>query len=201
MRLGHKSEIIIHDSKLIGINLGADYVAEHEWGIKELRNSFGITTESVKDKIGFESTKIQTIASKFGFFNGKNNSHGAGFGRYTDSDKNDANNFFYKEEKKFNTYEKALQEMESKLFRSGSVVEISGSWDSSSFAFLMIDRHKKHYDDLVEAFEKRNIAISLGAGHVFENGGLNFLIYDRIPSEIFQGAIETHLSANRLKSD
>lgn len=199
MRLGHKGQIIIVDSQLIGINLGADYVAEHEWGIKELRRDFGITEESVKDKIGFEATKIQSMSKKFGLFDGKNKSHGAGYGRYCEADKNDASNFFYKEDKKFNTYERALQEMEARLFSSRQPEEIVGSWDSSSFAFLMIDKHKKHYDDLIQAFENRNIAISLGASRVFENGGLNFLIYDKIPKQIFQDAINAHLSSNRLK--
>ena len=199
MRLGHKGQIIIEDSQLIGINLGADYVAEHEWGIKELRRDFGITEEYVKDKLGFEATKIQTISKKFGLFEGKNKSNGAGYGRYYESDKNDATNFFYNENKKFNTYEKALKEMEYKLFNSRQPEEIAGCWDGSSFAFLMVDKHKKYYDDLIKAFENKNISISLGANRVFENGGLNFLIYDKIPKQIFEDAINTHLSSNRLK--
>ncbi len=204
MRLGHKGQIIVDDSTLIGINLGADYVAEHEWGIKDLRRDFGITEEYVKGKVGFETTKIQKMSKRFGLFTGKNNSHGAGYGRYSESDKNEVATFFYKEEKEFNPYGGTLKEMESRLFRENTFrpndppLEVIGSWDGSSFAFLMIEKHKKHYDDLIQAFEDKNVAISLGRGQIFENGGLNFLIYDRIPKNIFQEAINSHMSVNRL---
>jgi hypothetical protein len=198
MRLGHKAEIITDGSTLIGINLGSDYVAEHEWGIKELRSDFGISEKYVLGKVGFETTKIQQISKRFGLFTGKNNSIGAGYGRYEHTDKNDVTNFFYKEDKQFGFYSGILKEMENGLFYRKDNLEISGAWDSSTFAFLMTKSHKQHYDELINAFETKNIAMSLGKSKIFENGGLNFLIYDKIPKETFQHAIDQHLSTNRL---
>lgn len=33
MRQGFRNEILFLEGKLVGVSLGADYCAEHEWGI------------------------------------------------------------------------------------------------------------------------------------------------------------------------
>ena len=57
MRTGHlnKGWIKNDDGEVIGIALGADFCAEHEWGIPSIRNSF-----KMKDKaLGLERWKIR----------------------------------------------------------------------------------------------------------------------------------------------
>src|SRR5271154_2305282 len=46
---------------LIGVNLGADFVSEHEWGIKGLHGSFAIPFADDK-KLGLEKRTITTFA-------------------------------------------------------------------------------------------------------------------------------------------
>lgn len=43
------------ENELIGVSLGYDFCAEHEWGIKEIKENFGI---SAKDKIGIDARSI-----------------------------------------------------------------------------------------------------------------------------------------------
>lgn len=40
MRQGYNNKIILFNEQRIGINLGADYCAEHEWGIEGIKESF-----------------------------------------------------------------------------------------------------------------------------------------------------------------
>jgi hypothetical protein len=42
MRKAFRGGFIAHNGKEIGIYLGADFCAEHEWGIKKLKSTFGI---------------------------------------------------------------------------------------------------------------------------------------------------------------
>ena len=45
---------------LTGVNLGADYCSEHEWGIKGIQASFGIELADDK-KLGLEKRTITTL--------------------------------------------------------------------------------------------------------------------------------------------
>lgn len=46
MRRGNDNGWLLDDEgKLIGISLGADFTAEHEWGIKDIQAGFGISSD------------------------------------------------------------------------------------------------------------------------------------------------------------
>ena len=74
MRSGsHDANILIHDDEFIGVNLGWDFTAEHEWGIKDLTRDFGILGTSrnksvfghlgvkAKDIVGVEARQVNDI--------------------------------------------------------------------------------------------------------------------------------------------
>jgi len=46
MRRGYDSEFLTSDNgEIVGINFGADHCAEHEWGIKGIKQSFKLNDE------------------------------------------------------------------------------------------------------------------------------------------------------------
>ena len=47
MRRAFRGNLVKCEDVLYGVDLGADYCAEHEWGIDRLNKSFGINTEDV----------------------------------------------------------------------------------------------------------------------------------------------------------
>jgi hypothetical protein len=51
MRNSPKVELVEVDGNVIGIALGADFTAEHEWGIKDMLNQFNCDSISLKDKV------------------------------------------------------------------------------------------------------------------------------------------------------
>ena len=42
MRRAHRHEALMDGDTFIGVNLGADFTAEHEWGISDIREQFGM---------------------------------------------------------------------------------------------------------------------------------------------------------------
>ena len=57
MRRGYGGHLWIgDDKKIIAVNLGADYCAEHEWGIGGISNRLGISPQ--KSFLGIKSPKI-----------------------------------------------------------------------------------------------------------------------------------------------
>jgi len=61
MRRGSGAEIVFDKDVFIGVNLGSDACTEHEIGIKELRNYFGMDS----NKNGIEKRKITKIPVPF----------------------------------------------------------------------------------------------------------------------------------------
>lgn len=49
-----------HEGTFVGINLGADFVSEHEWGIKELYQCLGIDGNS--NVMGIDRYKVGKVA-------------------------------------------------------------------------------------------------------------------------------------------
>ena len=58
MRRTYNSQFIFNeDGTFVGLNLGADYCAEHEWGIRDLEDTFGIN----RNLVGIKSRTIQKL--------------------------------------------------------------------------------------------------------------------------------------------
>ena len=48
MRAGfNNAEVLFHEGEFVGVNLGADYCSEHEWGIGKIKQAFGISDKPI----------------------------------------------------------------------------------------------------------------------------------------------------------
>lgn len=158
-----------HD-KLIGINLGADYCSEHEWGIDGIKRDLGIT------KVGFglenrQATKEpafllwfeKTIGEK------KHAKKYVGFAMYR----------FYEGVEKWSPRDGMYGQSE---FYAG--------WAKDGFYVMADASNTKAIENLKEindALKAKNACVWLGGGGVFQNAGLCIGIVDKMPKEIFEG--------------
>lgn len=60
MRRGHNSSWLTHNDTIIGVNLGADFTAEHEWGIDGIKKRLGIDSTG---EPGIERRRAKRICS------------------------------------------------------------------------------------------------------------------------------------------
>ena len=63
MRKGYDQQVWVgENNQFIGFGLGADFCAEHEWGIRGLKRCFGIAgTEPPAGKLGLTARMISTL--------------------------------------------------------------------------------------------------------------------------------------------
>lgn len=68
MRRGRDNEFLKNEAgELMGICLGADFCAEHEWGIKETYSAFGINNELKPGNIGMKRHTIHEVPKTLHF--------------------------------------------------------------------------------------------------------------------------------------
>ena len=200
MRRGREGSFWKNDQgQVIAVNLGADYCAEHEWGISGIQSAFGIqgspavkmqspsVMEKVlealslaeKKKMGLEARKINGLKG----FVLKNNLGTKGVTVTSGGYKT--------EKKKHQMYGIYMQNdwMTDREIDWKRVVgwydpeseEVCGSWCDRDFAFMVED--KQVIKEFVEAFEKNDVAIWVGGSGPFRNGGLIVAIASRVPED------------------
>ncbi len=186
MRRAYDNEIITDDNKkIVGINLGADFTSEHEWGIKGIHTAFNIDTKL----IGIDGRTINHIPTNLIFQSLTIDKRiyyflGLLYDMY----------FYYRDDKKIN--KKDIDNFE--LYPCGDK-DIFTVWDERSFGILVNDKYKDEITDLYEAFKNKDVAIGVGHGHVFKNGGLTITIKSRLPEEVINNIKEKDQDYNNLQ--
>lgn len=178
---------IMDGDTFVGVSFGSDYCAEHEWGIKDLRDSFGVT-KSVMEKrlLGLKTVEVplygidvRMIRKNSAVFFQNGDTYLIG---YTDGNSEFLKSLF-KTEKNY-------------LERSSE--GILGLWDGRSFALLSKDKEKM--EALRDAFDELDIAIFLGASEAFSNGsGLNLCIASKMPQAVKDGMKASDMNAYNLR--
>jgi hypothetical protein len=150
------------NGRVIALNLGADYCAEHEWGIKRLKEDFGIVDDI--SKYGMEKRRIQEIP--------------------------DTLHYLVEGETSILTikefWDKKPEVLTVKALKSQELYDrnpLNTAWDERSFGVLVKGKEgQKHLERLNEAFLEKDIAIWLGGGGVFQNAGLCLGIISHMPA-------------------
>ena len=213
MRRGYNSEIIKDENgKLLGVNLGADYCAEHEWGIDNIKNAFGVNVDpnekpfaswwsalfkKEKEVFGLQKRTItkcpeiivgETIVSirDYKTKGSKPKKHKIYFLGYRKS--------FY--------HSKPVSEFFAEVISKGiySISEtenVWGWWSEDDFLFATIDQNVVL--EFEDAFKNLDLTISVGGGHVFQNGGLHFMIKSRIEADVAQEVYDNDVDSFNLK--
>lgn len=199
MRAGMKPEWLVVGDTMIGISLGADYCAEHEWGIGQLKHTLGIDGAKAR----YSRERVQYTKPH-------------GLPRRTIT-RHEAVKMFEHDNKaalvcydsywfgRFEEYAskhgiaKAMKESLPSELRPGR--ELSAAWDEGSFGIYGEGVNAARIKELAKAFESNNIAIWIGgtAIPVFENGGLVVAIADRIPAENVEMLRDSDVKAEELQ--
>jgi hypothetical protein len=171
----------------IGVSLGSDYCAEHEWGIKDIRNNFGVI-KSVMEKrmLGLKTVEVPLYGIDLRMIH-----------------KNPVS-FFQQGDTYILGYSGGNPEFLKSLFKTEkdylerASEGLLGLWDGRSFALLSKDKEKM--EALRDAFDNLDIALFLGASAVFSNGsGLNICIASKMPKEVIDGMRASDMNADNLR--
>lgn len=172
MRHANDAEVMKINGRVVGFNLGADFCAEHEWGIKGIKRKFGIN----EDKLGIDSRMINVVPNSLIYKDityEKMRCHLLVLVPYYYDDDDLCIN-----KEKLRSWE---------LFSYGlERVGIVTAWDEKSFAILVTDKYKDELKDLYEAFINLDVAVDIAPSESFKNGGLKFYIKSRLPEETIQ---------------
>lgn len=159
-------KMIMDGETFMGFSLGYDFTSEHEWGIKGIRNKFGIDNAKLgvdgrtitKGSVLFRKDKdlcVLTSADPWKYSDKRPKEFEA-------KDILAYDIHFYKEEK------------------------LETAWDENDFCIASTDpEHFPYIEELVGNFEKKNIVIAFisSAMPIFENSSLCVLIKDKLPKE------------------
>ncbi len=161
-----------HNASILGgvvVNLGADYCAEHEWGIKGICEHFGIPIEVHRKALGIEGRTITEIPTGLYLVEG-DNKIALVFDGYLG----------YQDEHR--QLKVGWKDLSSEL--KGEGPKLITAWDEKSFGLVAFtDEDCNFLRKLHQAFIEKDVAIWLGGGGVFQNAGLCIGIASQIPEE------------------
>lgn len=172
MRYGNDAEFMKIDNKVVGIDLGSDFCAEHEWGIKGITFDFMVD----KTKIGIDGRMITTVPKNLIYQDIKYNNLNCKLLMLSP--------YYYME-----ITEDFLSYWVYKLEENG----MATAWDEKSFAILVTDEYKSELEELYNAFLKLDIAVGIAPSKLFKNGGLKFCIKSRLPKETIKSLKDADL--------
>lgn len=163
--------------KVIGLNLGADYCAEHEWGIKGLRSAFQIPDKGY----GLVKRSITTTPKNVVFLDDKKQTVLI-VGAYLYEGKVDLKSHYLDR----GTYDKD---------------ELMTAWDEKSFGINAAkDEDRETVRAIYKAIQENNLSIWLGGGGVFQNAGLVLALRSEIPADKAQSLIDADKDREALEA-
>jgi hypothetical protein len=189
MRRGSKPALIYDEVRknadgkplLLGINLSSDFCAEHEWGIKDIKEAFGITEKGYGLKRRQITCKPEGLmwtkfTSKY-FVSSWDVKRGTAKKQGNITLHNEGfvfHDWYYREPDKL--------ALNSEL----SGVGLRGAWSEDDFAAISSNSDESAaLKDIFTEFGKLNIAVCFsGALPAFDNPGLVFAIADRLPESV-----------------
>ena len=183
-----------------GLHLRADYCAEHEWGIKGMRDKFGINDE----KVGIEKRRISKSDNVYLVEFTKKKEKCA----FLTSSMVYSNVGFEQANVGFEQVEGTWKELKRyindhrwfDLERNTQSEGVAGAWDEKNFIVVVKGNDNiKRLKQVYEAFQNNDIAIFLGGGQgPFSNAGLSISIISQLPSELTQNMYNVDMNSHRL---
>lgn len=166
---------------MIALNLGSDFCAEHEWGVKELYQTLGIAHD--ENVLGIERYRVTLPDPACVVYNEKNKNNAS---LYV-IEPFDVRHNYFKEE----NYDRELKGCRDE--------ELATAWCGKSFGIrVKKPKNIKHLRRIHKALLEKKAVIWLGGGGVFHNAGLVIGIIDAIPADRKQEMYNAHVDANKL---
>jgi hypothetical protein len=174
MRRGREPQwVYLPNGDLAGIALGSDFCSEHEWGVKDLRRSFGCD----ESKDGIARRQVTLIPKNLRNFSGvaDHPSDKRKKGDAYDAIFLSPNDYGRTPEQWVNHYE---------LSRRNEKTGIGVAWDEKSFGIVAYgEKDKKNLALLWDAFQRKDIAFYPQVGVFHLGGGLIFCIISKVPEK------------------
>lgn len=197
--------MIVVDDKFVGVSLGFDFCAEHEWGIEGIRRICGIPEGSRKNmgvvsrtitkcpKLFFKEGKIKKVkhAIMYTYSSWLGEEDGekyipqdlANYAKYIQSDVE----YRLKRNKEIEEKNSTITNPEDKRLPIEENDPIMTAWDGDSFGVAVYgDKETEWLKELYEAFHNNNVTIAvtdLRSRNPFSGSSLCLLITNRIPQE------------------
>lgn len=213
MRRGHNNSWLKDEKgNLVALNLGADYTAEHEWGIKGIRSAFGLLEDETV--FGVERRRITQIP---GTRNWRGiDEHTLLYDEFGPKKRPEAALIFEKwggdklmealkkptGDNRYVAQEISLPKWDEKLAakNDSTYYYLSTSWSEDDFGIhVRGEENVAKLHRLYDALLDKDLAIWLGGGHVFQNAGLVLGIVSAIPEENLKTMREADENAAKLK--
>lgn len=193
MRRGREVDVIRDDEgRVVVVSLGADFCAEHEWGIKGLRRAFGIPTEVTRENAGLDYRKIRQVPQPSSL--GELYVHDFESKAWDRSKKKSVPVkghalLYYHRVDNPEWSEEYINKIPGELTPYEANFEFSSAWSESDFGLLANSQNPRNVesvDRLLLAFKDLDVAVWLGGGGVFQNAGLCLGIVSRMDQSIFE---------------
>ncbi len=168
-------------AKLLAINLGSDFCAEHEWGIKGIQSAFGISDDI--SVYGLKRRKTGEVPETLCWL-GIADKGGLVFGSH----------WFCRTPESFFKDECEKGELAGKGLRT--------AWSEGDFAAASDDPGDiEKLQEIFQAFQKKNIIICWSKTISIQNPGLCLVIADRLPKETLEEWKQSDKEAHQLVKD
>lgn len=156
MRNSPRITEITHKGRFIGLNMSADFTAEHEWGIADIRKRFSKVGNS-EEVFGIEKRRLNEFLPQ--------------------------NWLMLLNEGEYKSY---LYFDYLRVYRSESEVEAqkgiyTGAWDDRSFGIGFGKSVKSNCLAMFEAAQRLDLAVWRGGAQFIESPGFNIAIISQIP--------------------
>ena len=177
-------KILKDDKQFIGISLGYDFCAEHEWGIKRLKEKFGIP-EASKENMGVKSRTI-TKCEDILIFNEETYKKKKFAVLYTKGYFSNEMPYELQNYKKDILWNLEWDEKENRKSEDRKDPLVT-AWDEGSFGVgVMGEEEVQGLKNLYEAFLNKNVVIAFTSmpNNPFARTSLCLLITDRVPAEV-----------------
>lgn len=181
MRTGYNNEFLLSETgEFLGVNLGADHVAEHEWGIKATQRAFGMNSGAM----GVDRYTITKMPNLLKLFSSKN------FAALV------MNEYAFTEL----TFDDVVGQIGAGLPKDSS--KIATAWSDGAFGILVCDEDKiGHLALLHQAILNLDVCIWLGGGGPFQNAGLCIAIKSRLSDETKDNWLKAHVAQAKLTEE
>lgn len=183
MRAGYGTKFLIDkNGTFYGIRLEAAHVAEHEWGIRALHKTYGISAIVNEEKTGYD-TCLNTIFPEENLIFKDFTANGSKYSLLVS-----LRGYFHKDEIKMT--KSTIQDFEIYPYTTDSV---RCAWDEHSFGIVVPKSNKHYLEEIYNALENKECVMILDLGELKDEANLNpfaknyglcIMINSKIPQEL-----------------
>lgn len=186
---------------LLGVNLGADYCAEHEWGIKSLKQSFGILDDIsiygvARRQVSIVPENLAWVEFRSTYFAGSQDVAAGRAEKKGDIKLSNAGFIFH------SWYAEEPEKL-AKNSELGFGIGLRGAWSDCDFAAVSSNPDDiQALKEIFIAFRAGDAILTFGkAMPVFENPGLVIAIASRLPALVCEQLYEADRDYHRLRQE